>query len=1674
MVLFTGSLLNHIAWQRWKLATTLARLYRENIIMKVVIKLISIASISTLSLLLSIGLLTALTASANTNRDNPLTLTHPPDLPLKAVSSSADAFGYTYQDETELFGPSSVFTDISGSGTPLTLADDGASDITLPFTFEFYGTTDNELRVGNNGAIIFNPTGFEKILDNACPFASATNVDLIAPWWDDWDASGTVYWEVFGSAPNRYAVIQWDQMVHFVPYPSSSPVTFEAVLFETSNLILFLYDDTDANNALLDNGNNGTIGIRGINAANTLQYETCNGGDVLTDTRAIRFQRSSLTIIKDAIPYDDAQSFTFNGTGLISNTFYLDDNTDPTYPISYTFFVPPGSYTVTETTLIDWDLSNLTCDDPAAVPNLVGLAGVEATLSPTSNITCIFTNTKRSRLTVDKVTAPSGDPTSFDFGLSGGPDAISTTFSLTDTTTPYDSGLIKPGSYTLTETAIAGWTLTAATCSNGSTPLTDTITLAPGEIVNCTFTNTENAQVIVDKITDPTSDPTLFDFTLSGSPSAISNTFSLADTTTPETNSDLEPGIYTLTETIPTGWELSTALCSNGVDPSLTNLTLVAGDIVTCRFTNTQLAQITVDKVTTPTADITDFDFSITGGTVNQTFALSDTATPHNSGYIQPGSYTVTETQLFGWSLNATCDNGNDPTTGDITLSTGDNVTCVFTNTAQPGQVIVDKITDPTADLTEFDFSLSGGPDTINQTFTLSDTTTPYDSGTIKPGSYTLTETQITDWDLTALCDNGDDPTTGDIYVDAAQTVTCPFTNTERGRIIVDKVTSPTADLTDFYFALSGGPDTINQIFPLSDTTTLYDSGTLKPGSYSLTETPLTGWDVTASCTNGDDPTAGNVTLDAGETITCTFTNTAQPGQIIVDKVTDPGGDSTSFDFALSGGPDTISQTFALLDTTTPYTSGLINPGSYSLTETQLSGWDLTALCDNGDDPTSGNITLDAAETLTCIFTNTQRGQFTVDKITDPSGSATSFDFNLSGGPDSINQAFALLDATTPYTSGLIKPGSYSLTETQLSDWDLSALCDNGTDPTTGNVTLTAGQNVTCLYTNTQRGQIIVDKVTDPSGNLTSFDFALSGGPDAISQTFALLDATTPYTSGYIKAGSYTLTETQLSGWILTAACDNGDDPTSGDVTLAVGETITCVFTNTVEPGEIIITKDTVPDDPQDFAFIGSGAIGNFDLDDDADGTLPNSLTFSVTPDTYTVVEGATSGWSLANLVCSDPTSDTSTEPGLGRATITLDPGETVSCVFTNTVNTSLGSITIVKDAVPDNSQSFDFTGDLGAFSLIDNGNPFSSTLTQLNLAIGTYVVTETTVAGWTLSGLNCTDPDGGSSTGATSATIDLDAGENVTCIFTNTFASNSITIIKDTVPDSTQAFSFSGDMGSFSLVDNGNPLSNTLTQLSLLTGTYVVTETPVAGWTLSGIDCGSDANTIINLAGGAASIGLDDGENLICTFTNQATSVSSGTLYLPLIVKNLSYKPDLTITNFEISPASPTSADTVIITVTVQNIGNAATEEGFWVDFYIDPVPVPDETMGERRWHKLGSNVSPKKGIAWPVSTLLAPNESVVLTSHSAPGTIAPSETFSADWLDNPNFVSGTDDLYAFADSFDSSLVPAGEINERDESNNRDMIGSLGVLVTDPQPGQTSPTNRSQPPPRPDMGENN
>ena len=536
-----------------------------------------------------------------------------------------------------------------------------------------------------------------------------------------------------------------------------------------------------------------------------------------------------------------------------------------------------------------------------------------------------------------------------------------------------------------------------------------------------------------------------------------------------------------------------------------------------------------------------------------------------------------------------------------------------------------------------------------------------------------------------------------------------------------------------------------------------------------------------------------------------------------------------------------------------------------------------------GDNQVSINVA--SGEHVQCTFDNTQQSQITIEK--QCVGGTANFDFTgtVPGGG-----ALTPFDRDCAESGVVVAPtttfGTYTVVEGVETGWTLTGLtCSNGGGNTstslgtrTATIGLDAGENVTCTFTNTRQAQITIEKQC--VGGTANFDFTgtVPGG-----------GALTPFDrdcaeSGVVVAptttfGTYTVVEGVETGWTLTGlTCSNGGGNTStslgtrtATIGLDAGEQVTCTFTNTLG-ASITVLKECVGG-TANFDFTGTvpggGALTPFDRDC-AEGGLVVSPT--TTFGTYTVVEGVETGWELTGLTCSNGGGNTSTSLGTRTATIGLDAGENVTCTFTNTRQ---AQITIEKQCVG-GTANFDFTGTVpggGALTPFDRDCAESGVVVAPTITFGTYTVVETAETGWTLTGLTCSNGGGNTSTslGTRTATIGLDAGEQVTCTFTNTRQAQ-ITIEKQ-CDGGTANFDFTGTVpggGALTPFDRDCAESGVVVAPTTTFGTYTVVEGVETGWVLTGLACSNGGgNTSTSLGTRTATIGLDAGEQVTCTFTN-------------------------------------------------------------------------------------------------------------------------------------------------------------------------------------------------------------
>ncbi|MEI2457460.1 DUF6923 family protein [Lysobacter firmicutimachus] len=285
----------------------------------------------------------------------------------------------------------------------------------------------------------------------------------------------------------------------------------------------------------------------------------------------------------------------------------------------------------------------------------------------------------------------------------------------------------------------------------------------------------------------------------------------------------------------------------------------------------------------------------------------------------------------------------------------------------------------------------------------------------------------------------------------------------------------------------------------------------------------------------------------------------------------------------------------------------------------------------------------------------------------------------------------------------------------------------------------------------------------------------------ALMQGGGIVIPSLPYSSNTSSSVTFTVTGTIAAG--ATGALTNVANIAAGAGTSDATPGNNSATDTDTPTGTIVIVKDAVPNDAQDFAFTTTGTgLSAFSLDDDADGTLQNTRTFTgLEPGSYGVTEAVTAGWSLTALSCSDPDNGTVVDLTNRLATIDIDSGETVTCTYTN------GRLPILRlqKALP---LGRFVAADQFALSIAGSGGPASVTTTgsgttatgaaTLNPgAIGAaYTFSEAAAAGADLANYAgtyaCTNAlAGGQAPSGSGTTFNLTAaaGDDLSCTFTNT-----------------------------------------------------------------------------------------------------------------------------------------------------------------------------------------------------------------------------------------------------------------------------------------------------------------
>ena len=181
--------------------------------------------------------------------------------------TTLDEYGYyiyDFADSNYSLMPTYEWIDIEDSGNPLNDVNDDDGDnqdevqtISLPFNFNFYGLTYEEISVSSNGWISFGETELESFRNDHLPGPAGPS-PMLAVFWDDLTAdSGGEVFSYYDDILNVF-IIQWNNVK---TYEDNTNESFQAILFDPQYYttptgdgeILLQYED-------FNNTSNGSYG----------------------------------------------------------------------------------------------------------------------------------------------------------------------------------------------------------------------------------------------------------------------------------------------------------------------------------------------------------------------------------------------------------------------------------------------------------------------------------------------------------------------------------------------------------------------------------------------------------------------------------------------------------------------------------------------------------------------------------------------------------------------------------------------------------------------------------------------------------------------------------------------------------------------------------------------------------------------------------------------------------------------------------------------------------------------------------------------------------------------------------------------------------------------------------------------------------------------------------------------------------------------------------------------------------------------------------------------------------------------------------------------------------------------------------------------------------------------
>jgi hypothetical protein len=618
----------------------------------------------------------------------------------------------------------------------------------------------------------------------------------------------------------------------------------------------------------------------------------------------------------------------------------------------------------------------------------------------------------------------------------------------------------------------------------------------------------------------------------------------------------------------------------------------------------------------------------------------------------------------------------------------------------------------------------------------------------------------------------------------------------------------------------------------------------------------------------GAEVVGSTVTIDLADSVTCTVTNVGPvtptvPTLTLVKEVV--GGPATAADWALTAaGPSTI--TGATGDAAV--TAAEVAEGTYTLTETGPLGYDGAWSCTGAaaGDGSGGAVTVADGEDVVCTATNTWVGAtLTLTKelegelFAQPSHwtlTATGEPVTISGpsGSDAVTNAF-------------VPAGDYTLSEDGWSGFEAGPWECTGAAVEGDVVTIGEGAVVECTITNTPLPSLLtLVKVVD-GGPAAPEDWTLSATgpqPDGEPGTISGPSGSVAVTQVDVGEGVHTLAESdgppgyESEGWV----CEGALVQEGSSVVVGPDEDVVCTVTNTYVESTLTLVKVVVGGsaDPAAWTLSATDAAG----ETVASGAAGSAEVTSVPlpPGSYDLAEsGGYGGYVSEGWTCG-PT------PVEG-STVTLGPGDDVTCVVTN--RAELPHLTLVKE-LDDRGYTGDAVATDWTLTAVGEGTSLSGVtgspeVSHVAVAPGRYLLGESGGPdGWTALRWVCDDArvvqtpqDGGSLV----STVVVEAGDDVTCTVTNHWLAGTLTLHKQVVDDVVPVDDWQLTAAGPTAI-SGFDGSEDVTLVPVAEGTYDLSESG-SDWDYTQEEWVCDGGELVD----ADTVQVDDGADVECTVVN-------------------------------------------------------------------------------------------------------------------------------------------------------------------------------------------------------------